>query len=77
MNIADASHAPRFHHQWYPDLLFVERGISIDTKRILIKKGHNPQLLSVMGSTQSIFLDKNYLYGASDPRRPDGHTIGY
>jgi gamma-glutamyltranspeptidase/glutathione hydrolase len=77
MNIADASHAPRFHHQWYPDLLFVERGISIDTKRILIKKGHNPQLLSVMGSTQSIFLDENYLYGASDPRRPDGHTIGY
>jgi gamma-glutamyltranspeptidase/glutathione hydrolase len=35
MNIAEASGAPRIHHQWLPDELRVEDGISPDTLRLL------------------------------------------
>ena len=76
MNVADATHAPRIHHQWYPDVLFIERGFSIDTQKALIAKRHNLQYRSVMGSTQSIMKKEGILYGASDPRRPDAHTAG-
>ncbi|HAT19045.1 MAG TPA: gamma-glutamyltransferase, partial [Verrucomicrobiales bacterium] len=31
MNVATATHAPRFHHQWLPDQLGIERGLSPDT----------------------------------------------
>lgn len=77
MNIAEATHAPRIHHQWYPDVLYYERGISHDTKAILVSKGHKIQERDAMGSTQSIMLKDGLLYGASDPRRPDAWTAGW
>ncbi len=79
MNVAEASTAPRIHHQWLPDELRVEEGISIDTIRLLQAKGHVIALKDAMGSTQSIMRDpaSGALYGASDPRRPDAATLGY
>lgn len=79
MNVAEASTAPRVHHQWLPDQLRVEEGISIDTLRILQAKGHKVEELETMGSTQSIMRDHDTgaLYGASDPRRPDAATLGH
>lgn len=77
MNIAEASSVPRIHHQWYPDILNVERGISLDTLRLLQAKGHTTRLTRVLGSTQSIMLDNGNMYGASDPRRPGALTLAY
>lgn len=77
MNIADAAHAPRIHHQWYPDILYYEQGISHDTRVLLVNKGHKIKARSVMGSTQSIMIKDGLLYGASDPRRPDATTKGW
>ncbi|WP_313350361.1 gamma-glutamyltransferase, partial [Paracoccus sp. (in: a-proteobacteria)] len=79
MNVAEASTAPRIHHQWLPDELRVEEGISLDTIRILQAKGHDVAVKEAMGSTQSIMRDPQTgtLYGASDPRRPDAATLGY
>jgi len=79
MNVAEASTAPRVHHQWLPDELRVEEGISIDTVRVLQAKGHAVALKEAMGSTQSIMRDPETgsVYGASDPRRPDAATVGY
>lgn len=79
MNVAEASTAPRVHHQWLPDELRLEEGISLDTVRILQAKGHGVVLKEAMGSTQSIMRDaeSGQLYGASDPRRPDAATLGY
>lgn len=77
MNVAEASNAPRIHHQWYPDILFHEKGISHDTKLILESKGHSLQTRAVMGSTQTIMLKDGYLLGSSDPRRPDAKTMAY
>ncbi|WP_413152155.1 gamma-glutamyltransferase [Amaricoccus sp. W119] len=79
MNVAEASTAPRIHHQWLPDQLRVEEGISLDTQRALLAKGHVLSLEEVMGSTQSVSRnpETGFLLGASDPRRAGAATVGY
>ncbi|KQN64042.1 MULTISPECIES: gamma-glutamyltransferase [unclassified Erwinia] len=78
MNVAEATSAPRFHHQWLPDQLRVEKGFSPDTLKLLAEKGQNVKVQSAMGSTQSIMLGPDGTrYGASDPRTPDDLTAGY
>ena len=39
MNIAEAVAAPRIHHQWVPDRVSAERGLSPDTIRLLEAQG--------------------------------------
>ena len=77
MNVAEASAAPRIHHQWLPDELRIEEGLSPDTVRLLEGMGHDVRVQSVMGSTQSIARGPDgTLYGASDPRRASALTAG-
>ena len=40
MNVQDAVDWPRFHHQWMPDVLYVEKGISPDTVALLPPWAH-------------------------------------
>lgn len=79
MNIAEATVAPRIHHQWLPDQIRIEEGISPDTIALLEQRGHEVSEQEVMGSTQSILVDKDagLLFGASDPRRVDAATLGH
>ena len=78
LNVAEATNAPRFHHQWLPDELRVEKGFSPDTLKLLEAKGQKVALKEAMGSTQSIMVGPDgELYGASDPRSVDDLTAGY
>ena len=77
MNVAEATYAPRIHHQWLPDELRTEEGLSQDTIRLLEQRGHNVVVKNAMGSTQSIMVTDDGLYGASDPRRAGALTLGY
>ncbi|HEB1253187.1 TPA: gamma-glutamyltransferase [Escherichia albertii] len=78
MNVAEATNVPRFHHQWLPDELRVEKGFSPDTIKLLEAKGQKVALKEAMGSTQSIMVGPDgELYGASDPRSVDDLTAGY
>lgn len=77
MNIAEATHAPRFHHQWFPDELRLEKGFSADTQRLLKRMGHTLAIRNTMGSLQSIHVVDGWLHGASDPRRGGALTLGY
>lgn len=77
MNMAVASSMPRMHHQWFPNLIFVEQGISIDTLRILEQWGHKTKPTYAMGSTQSIMIRDGLLQGASDPRRTGASTQAF
>ena len=76
MNIADATVAPRIHHQWLPAILHVESGVNADTIRLLRAKGHDVQFRNAMGSLQSIMLKDDLYYGYSDPRRPGAKSVG-
>ena len=76
-NPAEAAAAPRVHHQWTPDELRVEKGLSPDTLALLKQRGHNIEVKPSMGRTQTIQIRNGMLYGYSDPRNPDGQTLGY
>ncbi len=77
LNVAESANRPRFHHQWYPDKLFMENGFSPDTIKILENRGQNIATSRAGGSVQSISkLEKDKVYGASDPRRSGAQTIG-
>lgn len=77
MNPLEAAATPRFHHQWTPDELRIEKGFSVDTLNLLQQWGHKVALKPAMGRTQTIEIRNGLLLGASDPRNPDGRTMGY
>ncbi|MCL4162314.1 UNVERIFIED_CONTAM: hypothetical protein GTU68_026642 [Idotea baltica] len=77
MNIAEASSVPRVHHQWMPDELKCESGISVDTLKILKSLGHKTKPTTTLGSTQSVMKVGERFEGYSDPRRPDAATVAY
>ncbi len=76
-NAAEATYAPRFHHQWLPDTLFVERGFPSDALRSLRLLGYQIETDGTIGSAQTIVVENGLLTGASDPRRDGGVAIGY
>ena len=79
MNIADAAVAPRIHHQWKPDVLEIESGISPDTVSRLMDLGQNinfSQRSAGMGSLQTVMWSDGVFYGYSDPRRPGAGAVG-
>lgn len=76
MNIAEAASMPRMHHQWLPDFLRLERGISPDTIEKLKAMGHEIKVMPTMGRVQTVQYENKQFYGASDPRNPDGSAIG-
>ena len=76
LNIKSAVAAPRIHHQWLPDELRVEEGLSPDTIKILKDMGHNVVRKSSMGAIQSIMVVDGMVYGAADPRRSTALAAG-
>ena len=84
MNVMEAAAAPRIHHQWLPDTVITERGISPDTLRLLEERGfqlpRGPDgrvVTRILGRTNSIARQNGYLFGAADPRAADGAVTGY
>ena len=84
MNWAEATHVPRLHHQWLPDLGFPEPGISDDTLNILKDIGHIfPQdaqgdvQRTVIGRVNSVGKRAGKAVGAADPRGPDSLAVGH
>ncbi len=80
MNAQDAVDAPRFHHQWMPDRISMERGFSPDTIALLKARGHQIDEAGGSGSVaavvEAIVKDGEWLEGAADGRRP-GKAAGY
>lgn len=78
MNIQDAVDAPRFHHQWKPDRLYLEEGISPDTVALLKARGHAVEYSPgvVLARVEAILIDAGWLQGAADPRWV-GKAAGY
>lgn len=88
MNIQEAVDAPRFHQQWMPDTTNLETfAVSPDTQKILESWGHKfagPQdanhLAAILVGAPSLDgkpVGNNRFYGANDPRRNTGLSLGY
>jgi gamma-glutamyltranspeptidase/glutathione hydrolase len=79
MNVQDAIDAPRFHHQWQPDRLSLERGISPDTVALLKSRGYDVDYAPgvVLAQVAAIVSDGGWLQGGSDGRSAMGKAAGY
>ncbi len=78
LDIAEAVNAPRFHHQWLPDQIFVEDRLSPDTMNVLRSKGHKLEIDYTWGDGECIMIDPktSERLGASDGRN-NGKAVGY
>ena len=84
MNPMEATAAPRIHHQWQPDVVISEPGISDDTLRLLEARGFIlPKETDgrfqhrILGRVNSVARRGGYVLGAADPRAGDGAARGY
>ncbi len=89
MTIQEAIDAPRIHHQWVPDKVFVEPyALSPDTRRLLAGMGHEISVGEKWGQAAGILVGGASLAeigkgggarynGAIDPRARAGSAAGY
>jgi gamma-glutamyltranspeptidase/glutathione hydrolase len=87
MNLQEAVNAPRFHNQWLPDVVNVEKWFSPDTVNTLGKMGykvqvglHDGQDVSPYWSdAECIAIDEKTgeRLGATDGRNSHGKAVGY
>ncbi|WP_058545318.1 gamma-glutamyltransferase [Pseudomonas fluorescens] len=88
MNLQEAVDAPRFHQQWMPEQTNLETfAASPDTRKLLESWGHKfagPQdpnhIAAILVGAPSLGgkpVGKNRFYGANDPRRNTGLSLGY
>jgi len=76
MGLAAATAAPRIHHQWLPDTVDYESGISADSLRLMGQMGHKiGDAPRIMGASQSISIERGRLSGAADPRRQGAGAV--
>jgi gamma-glutamyltranspeptidase/glutathione hydrolase len=78
MDIWQAVDTGRFHHQWLPDIITIERN-SLDSAAVseLLMMGHELRLTGALGSVNAVgVLQDGKLAGAAD-RRGDNSACGY
>ena len=77
MNLQQAVDFPRFHHQWMPDELRLERhGVSSDTLERLRQRGHQLSFVNQQGRVMAIQVGEKWLLGAADARS-EGTARGF
>jgi len=80
MDVLEAVTAPRFHHQWMPDKLVLEReGFSADTIQKLRDAGYSIDFRDNLGLVEAIEVKAEkdgWRFGAADPRG-EGKAAGY
>ncbi len=66
-----ALRAPRFHHQWRPDVLKMEKGWGEGVIAELRRRGHTVEVIGELGATQAVGRgDDGRFEAAADPRIP-------
>ncbi|MEO1712701.1 MAG: gamma-glutamyltransferase, partial [Bacteroidota bacterium] len=79
LDLEEAVHAPRFHHQWLPDEVWIEKdrdygSLPEDLQRL----GHTIVEKKRLGAVKAIIRRSNGSWkGVGDIRQPDDHAAGY
>lgn len=79
LTIQEAVNAPRFHHQWLPDSIRMEKvGFSPDTLKLLSDRGHKLDFTGYWSDGECIAIDPKTgeRLGGSDGRN-NGKAVGY
>jgi gamma-glutamyltranspeptidase/glutathione hydrolase len=79
MPLEEAVNAGRFHHQWLPDQILMEKGtVDNTTKEQLAGKGHQFREINRMAVIKAIHrLPNGKLQGVGDFRNPDDDVSGW
>ncbi|WP_340102568.1 gamma-glutamyltransferase [Rhodohalobacter sp. 8-1] len=78
MNAAQAISSPRFHHQWLPDHIVIERfTMPDDVQQNLRQKGHTLRIVSTLARTHIIVIDDDQNRTAAADPRGHGSVAGY
>jgi gamma-glutamyltranspeptidase/glutathione hydrolase len=78
MDAQSAINAPRFHHQWLPDVLVMENLFSPEMEEQLKTRGYNVKRRGHIGLVNAIGIDRKTgeRCGSADPR-DEGSAAGY
>jgi len=76
LNADDAVNKPKFHHQWLPDSLFIEKDFPVGVKTKLEGMGYNIKIRSAIGRTELILIKRRSIVAVGD-RRGDDDAEGY
>ncbi|MEZ0374253.1 MAG: gamma-glutamyltransferase, partial [Candidatus Sericytochromatia bacterium] len=76
MDVEAAVSSPRFHHQWVPETLYIERELPLDVRAALMAKGHKLEIGDSENVVQAVMFRDGQFTGASDPRK-GGRPAGY
>ncbi len=77
LNVAEAVAAPRIHHQWLPDAIDAESGLSVDTLRLLAGRGHRVVARGTFGNVNAILAVPGGWAGAADTRQRGTLAAGH
>ena len=77
MTIEEAVNAKRFHHQWLPDKVFVEKGFNNKPLEKLLKLGHEIETREGIGKVEAIVRLSNGSYKGAADIRGDDTALGY
>jgi gamma-glutamyltranspeptidase/glutathione hydrolase len=76
MNAQDAVDLPRFHNQWKPDVLYLEKGFRPETKGALQKMGYDIEPIESVARVEAIVVKNGFLEGGTEARL-DGKVAAY
>ncbi|RXK87237.1 gamma-glutamyltransferase [Filimonas effusa] len=76
LSIHDAVNLPKFHHQWQPDLVYVEKGFSAETLYKLRGMGYHIYNRNGIGRTEVIRIKDGIIEAVADGRGEDS-AAGY
>ncbi len=77
MNASDAVNKPKFHHQWLPDEVIIEKGFAEATKAALEKMGYTLKPRGAIGRTELIKILPDGKREAAADTRGDDSVAGY
>jgi gamma-glutamyltranspeptidase/glutathione hydrolase len=67
----DAVNKPKFHHQWKPDVVYVEKDFPVETIKKLEAMGYKIADRGSIGATEMILINKKKIEAVADKRGND------